>query len=30
MDVCRTTPPPEIDAGRVGRPHLVRCHLYRS
>jgi oligopeptide/dipeptide ABC transporter ATP-binding protein len=28
MDVCRTTPPPEIDVGRAGRPHLVRCHLY--
>jgi oligopeptide/dipeptide ABC transporter ATP-binding protein len=28
MDVCRTTPPPETDIGRPGRPHLVRCHLY--
>jgi oligopeptide/dipeptide ABC transporter ATP-binding protein len=28
MDVCRTTPPPETDIGRIGRPHLVRCHLY--
>jgi oligopeptide/dipeptide ABC transporter ATP-binding protein len=28
MDVCRTTPPPETDVGRAGRPHLVRCHLY--
>jgi peptide/nickel transport system ATP-binding protein len=28
MDVCRTTPPPESDIGRSGRPHLVRCHLY--
>jgi oligopeptide/dipeptide ABC transporter ATP-binding protein len=28
MDVCRTTPPPETDVGRPGRPHLVRCHLY--
>jgi oligopeptide/dipeptide ABC transporter ATP-binding protein len=28
MDVCRTTPPAEIDLGRAGRPHLVRCHLY--
>ena len=28
MDVCRTTPPSEIDIGRAARPHLVRCHLY--
>jgi len=28
MDICRTTPPPESDVGRAGRPHLVRCHLY--
>jgi peptide/nickel transport system ATP-binding protein/oligopeptide transport system ATP-binding protein len=28
MDVCRTTPPAEIDVGRAGRRHLVRCHLY--
>jgi oligopeptide/dipeptide ABC transporter ATP-binding protein len=28
MAVCRTTPPREIDIGRAGRPHLVRCHLY--
>jgi oligopeptide/dipeptide ABC transporter ATP-binding protein len=28
MDVCRTTPPPEIEIGRTARPHLVRCHLY--
>jgi oligopeptide/dipeptide ABC transporter ATP-binding protein len=28
MDVCRTTPPAEIDVGRTDRPHLVRCHLF--
>jgi oligopeptide/dipeptide ABC transporter ATP-binding protein len=28
MDVCRTTPPAEIDIGRTAQPHLVRCHLY--
>ena len=28
MDICRTTPPPESDIGRAGRPHLVRCHLF--
>jgi oligopeptide/dipeptide ABC transporter ATP-binding protein len=28
MAVCRTTPPPETDIGRAGRPHVVRCHLY--
>jgi peptide/nickel transport system ATP-binding protein/oligopeptide transport system ATP-binding protein len=28
MDICRTTPPPEIDVGGTGRPHLVRCHLF--
>jgi peptide/nickel transport system ATP-binding protein/oligopeptide transport system ATP-binding protein len=28
MEICRTTPPPESDVGRAGRPHLVRCHLY--
>jgi oligopeptide/dipeptide ABC transporter ATP-binding protein len=28
MDICRTTPPPESDIGRTGRPHLVRCHLF--
>jgi oligopeptide/dipeptide ABC transporter ATP-binding protein len=28
MDICRTTPPPEIDVGRTGRPHRVRCHLF--
>jgi oligopeptide transport system ATP-binding protein len=28
MDVCRTTPPPQVDLGRADRPHLVRCHLY--
>jgi oligopeptide/dipeptide ABC transporter ATP-binding protein len=30
MDVCRTTSPAEIDVGRAGRPHLVRCHLYQD
>jgi oligopeptide transport system ATP-binding protein len=30
MDVCRTTPPPQVDLGRADRPHLVRCHLYRG
>jgi oligopeptide/dipeptide ABC transporter ATP-binding protein len=28
MAVCREVPPPEVDIGRPGRAHRVRCHLH--